>query len=83
MKTENKTTIEPQKWYTLSAVVKGKMIPWADSFWSARKLVASDSVKRNILKANITGTGRGTKYHLKGENIIKFINEFESKGIKL
>jgi len=79
----NKTKINPQDYYTLQDIVREKMFPWATSFWSARKFVALDKEKSNILKANITGDGRAKKYHFKGENILKFIKEFESGKIKL
>ena len=77
------TKINPKEWFTLQDIVREKMFPWATSFWSARRLVALDAKKSNILKANITGVGRAKKYHFKGENIIKFIEKFESGKIKL
>lgn len=67
--------IQNESWYTLQDIVKQKMFSWATSFWSVRKLVEFDSKHSNVLKATITGSGRGRKYHFKGENIIKFINQ--------
>lgn len=81
MKTQTK--IDPQEWYTLQDIVRGKMFPWLNSFISIRNLVAQDRDNKNVLKANITGTGRATKYHFKGENIIKFISEFDAGKAKL
>ena len=68
-----KTKIDPQSWYTLQDIVKGRMFPGATSFWKIRNIVALDRRSKNLLKANITGRGRATKYHFKGENINKFI----------
>ena len=78
-----KEKISRESWYTLQDIVKGKMFPWAHSFWSVRNVVKLDKEKNNILKATITGTGRGTKYHFQGENIIKFIKLVESGKVRL
>jgi len=75
--------INPNEWYTMQDIVRDKMFSWASSFWSVRNIVALDRRKNNILKVNITGTGRATKYHFKGENILKFIKEFEAGKIQL
>lgn len=77
------TKIDPDGWYTMQDIVRDKMFPWASSFWSVRNLVALDGRNKRILKTNIKGTGRATKYHFKGENIIKFISEFESGKVRL
>lgn len=75
--------INPQEWYNLQDIVRAQMFPWAHSFWSVRNIVALDRRNKNILKANITGTGRATKYHFLGENIQKFITEFDAGKAKL
>lgn len=71
-----KSKIDPQAWYTLQDIVKGRMFPWATSFWKVRNVVALDRRSRNVLKAHITGTGRATKYHFEGANIQKFIDGY-------
>lgn len=68
-----KANIESDKWYTLKDLVEMKLFPWALTFPTARKMVQRDREKKNILKANIIGAGNTTRYHFKGENIIKFI----------
>lgn len=79
----SKHKITPKEWYTLRDIVKGRMFPWRTSFAGVRNLVADDRRTKNVLKANISGTGRATKYFFKGENIIKFIKEFESGKTRL
>lgn len=74
--------IDAAEWYTLQDIVRLKLFPWASSFWSVRNVVAQDRILGNLLKATITGTGRGTKYHFKGSNIIKFINSIETGDIR-
>jgi len=76
-------TIKADEWYTMQDIVSGKFFAWANTFWSVRKVVASDLKNKNILKAIITGKGRATKYQFKGENILKFINGVESGKIRL
>jgi len=78
-----KAKIKNEGWYTLQDIVRAKMFPWAHSFWSVRNVVNLDKDKSNILKAAITGKGRGTKYHFKGSNIIKFVNQVEAGKVRL
>jgi len=77
---KKKTTnskIDPAGWYSMQDIVRSGMFPWARSFWSVRNVVAMDARSKNLLKPGVVGTGRATKYHFKGENIIKFLREFE------
>lgn len=76
-------TIEKDEWYTLQDIVRDRMFPWAHSFWSVRNIVKLDQKNKNFLKPTITGTGRATKYHFKGENIINFINQVEAGKVRL
>lgn len=75
--------IDPKGWYTLLDIARSGMFPWANSFWSVRRIVELDRGSKNILKANVTGTGRGTKYHFRGSNINKFVEAFESGKVRL
>lgn len=70
--------IDPNGWYSLNDIVRGCLFPWAKSFQSVRNIVAEDRRNKDILKADITGTGRATKYHIKGKNILQFISKFEA-----
>lgn len=70
--------IDPQAWYTMQDIVKGRMFPWARHVSTVRNITIQDRKKKNILKASITGKKTGTKYLFRGENILKFINEFEA-----
>ena len=83
-KSIKKKNIDPNAWFSLQDIVSQKIFAFcAPSFWSVRNVVALDRRNKNILMAVITGTGRGTKYRFKGENIINFIKEVESGTIKL
>lgn len=83
MTRELKTKIVGTEWYTMQDLVKGKVFPWATSFWAVRNLVALDSRRKKVLKPIVTGSGRGTKYHFKGENIIKFIKLIDDGQVRL
>lgn len=79
-----KLKVKPDEWYTLQDIVKNKMFyPLASSFWATRKIVGLDRKNGNILKVTITGTGRGSKYHFKGEHIISFIKQMNGGKIRL
>ena len=78
-----KVKVKSEGWYTLQDIAREKMFPWAHSFWSVRNVVKLDKEKTNILKAAITGKGRATKYHFKGSNIIKFVNQVEAGKVRL
>lgn len=75
--------VNPQGWYSLQDIVTGRMFPWVSSFGSVRNIVAQDRKKKNLLRANINGTGRATKYHFKGEHIIKFVKAVEAGTVRL
>lgn len=79
----SRNKIKAEGWYTLQDIVREKMFPWAHSFWSVRNVVKLDKEKANILKATITGKGRATKYHFRGENIKKFVSQVEAGKVRL
>lgn len=78
---KKKATIDPSEWYSLSDIVQSRMFPWAISFWGVRNIIKND--RTNILKAMITGTGRGTKYRFQGKNIINFIKSVEDGTVRI
>ena len=78
-----KKQINAEGWYSLQDIQREQMFPWCSSFWSVRNVVALDRRNKNILKATIQGTGRATKYHFKGDNIIKFVKLVEDGTVQL
>lgn len=77
------TEIKTKEWYSMQDLVTGKYFLGASTFWSVRKIVENDKKGKNMLKAVITGTGRGLKYQFKGENIINFIKAVEAGKVQL
>ena len=78
-----KETIKPEEWYTLIDVWNKRMIPWAKSRWMVKAIVDRDAKSEKVLNPSITGTGRGTKYHFKGSNIINFIHKAAAGDLRL
>ena len=79
--TTRATEVRPRGWYNMQDILREQMFPWVSSLGSIRKIVAKDAENRNILKTTVIGTGRGTKYHIKGVNIIKFVKAVEDGKI--
>ena len=75
--------VDPKEWYSLSDIVTKKLFTWSTSFWSVRNIVATDKYRANILRAQITGVGRATKYKIQGANIIQFIKLVEQGKVQL
>ena len=64
--------------YNLSHIRDERFFPWTQNLQTIRKIVKNDYWGENILKAAISGAGGGTDYAIKGENIIKFLDEYGS-----
>lgn len=75
--------IKAEEWYSLQDMVRSNVFPWANSFSTVRRIVETDKANKNILKATISGEGRGKKYLFKGSNIINFINAVEAGKVQL
>jgi hypothetical protein len=78
-----KAKIKSEGRYTLLDIARDGMFPWANSYWSVRNVVKLDIKGKNILKTIVVGKGTETKYHFKGENIIKFVKLVESGKVRL
>ena len=75
--------IKPEKWYSLREIVEGRLLANLHGWKSVRRIVKADKKHRNLLGAVITGTGRGTKYRIKGENLKRFKEEWENGKYRL
>lgn|SRR3990167_355519 len=62
--------------YNLSHIRDEGFFPWTQNLQTIRKIVKNDFWGENVLKAKISGTGGGTEYAIKGENIIKFLEKY-------
>lgn len=75
---KSKKRIDPDKWYGLLDIVELAMFPWAKTVKSVRGWVQRDKDGRDVLKATIVGSGRQTRYLIKGKNLIQFIASIEA-----
>ncbi len=71
--------VDGKKWYSIKSIHDNKLLYWINSYQAVKNAVIADKLGNNILKTIITGTGNGTTYSIKGENIIKFIVEHEDR----
>ena len=68
--------IKPEREYNLTNIKDEGLFPWTKNLQTIRKIVKKDYWGDNMLKAQISGTGGGVDYRIKGRGIIKFINLF-------
>lgn len=73
-------TINKKGNYDLSSFAK--LIWWTNKRDYIRKLIDRDRELGNLLEAEITGDGLGTRYSIKGKNIINFFKTY-GPGISL
>lgn len=74
-------TIDPEKYYNTSDILRNSYFPWVKSMPSIIKWIERDLKSNNILGSIRVGTGTGTRYLIKGENLIKFIAQFEDGSL--
>ena len=75
--------IEPNIYYTPHKIYKLGYFTWAKGYPTVIKWIEYDMNHSNILKTVVTGDNRGTRYLIKGENIINFITKFEDGSFHL
>jgi hypothetical protein len=75
---KTKTKVESEKWYKLIEIVELGLFPWCKNIKTVRNWVHRDKIGKNILKANIVGTGREARYHIQGKNIAEFVGAIEA-----
>lgn len=75
--------IYPNKYYSLNEILKDNLFPWAQSLRTIKRFVETDAKEKNILKAVRTGERSGTRYLIKGENIINYIANFEDGSLHM
>lgn len=73
-------SINAKQSYDLSSFAK--LIWWTNKRHTVIKLIQKDSELGNVLQAEITGAGKGTRYKIAGRNIIKFFKTY-GPGISL
>lgn len=73
--------VDPKKYYNLTELLE--YTPWIKSLPTLAKWVDADMDADNILKAVKVGEGSGTRYHIKGENIINFLAKVDDGSLNI
>jgi len=73
-----KKQIEPNTMYSLRALLELNAWPWASSYTTYRSIVDRDRESENLLAANISGEGKGTRIFIKGANALRLRQRFEA-----
>lgn len=68
--------IDPKRDYSLSNIKDEGLFPWAAHIRTIGKIVQKDLDNGNMLKAVVNFNGNGTRYLIKGKNLILFLNKF-------
>jgi hypothetical protein len=77
-----KQTINPTEWYSMNDIIAGQLFPWCKGTRVVRRIIQDDLRSgHSILKSQVTGMGRGTKYRIYGRNLIRFIEKVEQGKI--
>lgn len=74
--------IEAKKIYNITEMRMLNIFPWISrkNQISYRNAVIEDFTGENLLKAKITGRGRGRDYKIKGINIINYLKNKSQNG---
>lgn len=75
--------IDPEKFYNASEIHANNFFKWCHSLPTVIKWIKMDMVNWKILGATkINGIlPSSSRYHIKGENLIKFIAQFEDGSL--
>ena len=69
--------IDPKKVYNISEIRRDNLFPWisASNHISYIHAIFEDLTSDNLLKAKVSGSGRGREYRIKGKNIINYLTK--------
>lgn len=78
-KVEFPIKLETRKEYTSEEIQQYGLIPWAKSSRKVTQLIKEDFFGENKMKARIEGIGVRTRYFVKGQGIINYVNHVTQK----
>ncbi len=78
----SKPKIDPKKIYNLTDMRRLNLFHWVGNYHNNtyKNAVIEDALGENLLKAKITGSGRGRDYKIKGTNIIIYLKSHEKRN---
>ena len=67
--------VEAEKMYRAADIRRLGLFPWLkeSNHHGHSSAILNDKLGSNLLKARITGDGKGREYRIKGKNIIKYL----------
>lgn len=75
-------TIEPERVYSLTEIVRSGLMPHIKSYPTAYRAVLEDQIKpeaQRTLNANIIGDGRARTIRITGANLIAYLKANDAK----
>ena len=70
--------IKPEREYNLTNIKDERLFPWTKNLQTIRKVVKKDYWGENMLRAEISGTGGGVDYRIRGRRIKRFLQKYGS-----
>lgn len=84
MKDTKQKRINPEQWYTLKDLQEQGLVSHIrKSLHGISRMVQTDRINRNLLKAAIIGEKTNTRYKIKGRNLIIFLANWEDGSYRL
>ena len=62
--------------YTVTELVRMQAFPWARDHRTIIKMITEDLAGENILRAEVSGSGRQRRYQIHGTHIINYIQKY-------
>jgi len=67
---------EPKRELSITDVKREGILPWARHHRTIIGIVRADMHGPNLLKAKVSGKGRNTRYTMRAENIIRYLETY-------
>ncbi len=75
--------IDPNRIYSIKDICGEGLIPWRKSHPGTKVMVEKDRENKNLLKTITIGERHNKRYHIKGENLIIFLEAVENGSYKI
>ena len=72
--------IETNTYYSASKLFRMNIFPWITSYRTLVRWICADTTSgdKSLFKAIKKGVGNGTRYYVKGEHILKLLEELKN-----
>ena len=76
-----KTKIDPTEFYNVVDIERLGGFPGARSRPAITRVIEADRKGKNILKSTKSGVKTGVRYHVYGENLLRFIEQLKKGNV--